>query len=366
MVARIRHSWCMAGLLCVVGVSVLAVEGSAGSGNPHAQGKDVVVITLRAEVEVSSPPIAVRDVASVDGGELPLRQQIASLDLADAPGAGQTLPISAKQIAYRLQLAGIDARSFRLEGALSTQVCRSRSAGNISLASYQQPSSSPRGHRYEVPEDDLLRAAWQHLLHRLPWQPGDVTIKLAQPIPGPIVVPAVKEDVRLEAEVQSVGALVGKTRVDVGVYTRTKKQTNVPIYLQVELQQTVALVTRRIDIGQALTEENTRLDRRPVDGVTSYVTSAEGLAGKRARRLLIPGHLVAAADVEAIVTPRPILVKQRELVRLVVRIGSLQVTAMGEALQDGGAGDPIRVRNIDSKNVVLGRVVERSVVEVGN
>ena len=49
------------------------------------------------------------------------------------------------------------------------------------------------------------------------------------------------------------------------------------------------------------------------------------------------------------------VVKQRDLVRLVARIGPLEIKTKGEALQDGKIGDLIRVKNIDSNAIVLGR-----------
>ncbi len=60
----------------------------------------------------------------------------------------------------------------------------------------------------------------------------------------------------------------------------------------------------------------------------------------------------------------PVLIKQRELVQLVARVGPLEIKAKGEALQDGKAGQLIRIRNVDSSVIVVGRVVEHSVVEV--
>jgi hypothetical protein len=60
----------------------------------------------------------------------------------------------------------------------------------------------------------------------------------------------------------------------------------------------------------------------------------------------------------------PVLVRQRDLVKAVARVGGLCVTAKAEAEQDGRAGDLIRVRNIDSKKEIVGRVVDRGLVEV--
>lgn len=60
----------------------------------------------------------------------------------------------------------------------------------------------------------------------------------------------------------------------------------------------------------------------------------------------------------------PVQLKMRDQVRLVVKIGPVRVTALGEALQEGRVGQTIRVRNVDSNKIVSGRVVDRNIVEV--
>lgn len=60
----------------------------------------------------------------------------------------------------------------------------------------------------------------------------------------------------------------------------------------------------------------------------------------------------------------PVLIKPRDLVRLVAKIGAVNVSARGEALQDGRLGQAIRVRNIASNKVVTGRVADRDIVLV--
>jgi len=100
-----------------------------------------------------------------------------------------------------------------------------------------------------------------------------------------------------------------------------------------------------------------------VRGVSPYLTFAECATGRRAKRAIPAGQLLAPCDVEAEAAGK-LLVKQHDLVKLTAKVGAMRVTALGEALQDGGAGQCIRVKNVDSKNVILGRVVDRSLVEV--
>lgn len=61
--------------------------------------------------------------------------------------------------------------------------------------------------------------------------------------------------------------------------------------------------------------------------------------------------LAAAKSIDS--TPA---VRSGDVVRMSVTLGNLKITGTGEALQSGRVGDLIRVRNVDSKIVVTGRV----------
>ena len=78
----------------------------------------------------------------------------------------------------------------------------------------------------------------------------------------------------------------------------------------------------------------------------------------------MPGQVIPQAAVETQAADSPILVKPRDLVKIVARLGGLSVTALGEAQQEGREGDRIRVRNVDSKKEVVGRVIGRGLVDV--
>lgn len=75
------------------------------------------------------------------------------------------------------------------------------------------------------------------------------------------------------------------------------------------------------------------------------------------RRLSLPVYLEAKPA-------GPLDVQVGDPVRMTVRLGSLEVVASGEALQAGARGETIRVRNVDSKKVVAGRVIGPRSVEI--
>lgn len=85
------------------------------------------------------------------------------------------------------------------------------------------------------------------------------------------------------------------------------------------------------------------------------------LVGQVARRTLLPGQPIPVGAVE-----KPLLVKRGEPARLVFREQGLVIIMQVEALQDGGAGSFVRVRNIDSGLVVSGRVQQDGSIRVEN
>jgi flagella basal body P-ring formation protein FlgA len=90
-------------------------------------------------------------------------------------------------------------------------------------------------------------------------------------------------------------------------------------------------------------------------------TDRSQLVGMIARRTLLPGQPVPVKSVE-----KPVLVRRGEPARLVFREQGLVIIMQVEALQNGGAGNFVRVRNIDSGLVVSGRVQEDGTIRVEN
>lgn len=308
-----------------------------------AADSSAVVVTLRPRAEVADARVTVGDVAAVEGGAPALRQRITLLDLADlAPDRPNTV-VSREQVAYRIRLAGIDTKLFRMEGAAQADLALERC---------------------QVTGPELETAVRQAIQRRLPWKPEDVDIVFVKPVPKVLALAGARPDIRLEAELRPGPLPLGRVHLDLAVYLRGERRQAVPVVLDVRAYQRVAVCTRRVERGETLSEANVTLDRRAVQGLSSYVTPGDSLLGKRAKHALQPGQVPTAHDVESAAPETPVLVKQRELVKLVAKLGPVHVSTMAEALQEGRDGQWIRVRNVESKKVVVGRVVARATVEV--
>jgi flagella basal body P-ring formation protein FlgA len=94
-------------------------------------------------------------------------------------------------------------------------------------------------------------------------------------------------------------------------------------------------------------------------GPGPFAATRAELIGKMARRTLLPG---AAIPIAAIDNPR--LVVNGGEVELVYSQAGLTIVAAGSALQDGVAGDVIKVRNSDSGVTVTGTIQSDGTVRV--
>lgn len=94
-------------------------------------------------------------------------------------------------------------------------------------------------------------------------------------------------------------------------------------------------------------------------GVGPFAETRSAVIGKMARRTLLPGMAIPLGAVDF-----PRLVANGGAVQLVYIDGGLTIVTSGMALQDGAAGDLVRVRNDDSGVTVSGVVQPDGAVRV--
>lgn len=199
-----------------------------------------------------------------------------------------------------------------------------------------------------------------------PCPPTDVAIQLARPLQLPKLSIPPQHTLCLEGMLEDRAVrttALGRLRLNVAVYLNNMRQAVIPVELDVQRYEQLAVAGRRIEKDEVLTTALLHAERRLIRGDEGYLTWQEAVSGKKALRILSPGQVLRQTDVEP-AEGNPVLVKQRDVVKLTARIGTVVVTATGEALQEGRVGQWIRVRNLSSNTVVQGRVVDRAFVEV--
>lgn len=113
-----------------------------------------------------------------------------------------------------------------------------------------------------------------------------------------------------------------------------------------------------IERGNPLGSHNSQLRELQLSkNQREFYDQAQQLSGLEARRRIRTGQLLSPALVK---TAR--VVSRGERVRIIANKDGIVASTMGEALQDGGVGEVIRVRNISSEKTIDTQVLEAGVV----
>ncbi|WP_020473201.1 flagellar basal body P-ring formation chaperone FlgA [Zavarzinella formosa] len=306
------------------------------------KGPEGIVITMREKVAIPGRAITLGDVAEISGGSEHARLQIGRLDLADFGGA-TNVNIRRRQVEFRLRLADFPTKLFSVVGAEETMV-----------AAIRQPLS-PEG---------IFQTAKDAALKRMPWPAEDLAVRLVQPITAPLPSVSDPSEVTMRAEPHTANVNIGRVQIDVTLFVLGEKKLSLPVYLEIKLMRSVIMARSGLAKGDILSEANTVPDRRVVDPGLSPLPPGE-LMGRKTKRPVAIGQVIQEADLETAPLEIPAaVVRNKQPVKMLVRLGAVNVVANGEALQGGKTGDLIRVQNIDSKKVVVGRITGPDTVEV--
>ncbi|MGL5720657.1 MAG: flagellar basal body P-ring formation chaperone FlgA [Alphaproteobacteria bacterium] len=122
-------------------------------------------------------------------------------------------------------------------------------------------------------------------------------------------------------------------------------------------------VVRSIAPGEVIQQDDLEWNTVEVgSNLKNAVLKIEDLVEKTPRQKnLEPGKIIKARDLQ-----KPILVKKNEMVTVIYQKNTLTIEQQGKALDEGSAGDAIRVLNPASKKPIFGTITARKQVKVGD
>jgi flagella basal body P-ring formation protein FlgA len=307
---------------------------------------DSAVVHLKRSSKVDHDVVVLGDVAEITAPTARLEKRLKDLDLLDREAAGPMEVVTARHIQARLLLAGVDRKSVTLSGAEECNV--TFGLQGVVQAAAEQPRL----------QDDLVAQAVAALAKAWLASPDDVEVQVvSSPADSQGPVSGAIPELELPARVEP-GRVQARVRwLDDGRIKRIDQIT-----FETRLRQTVVIAAHRIERGVAIRLQDLVEDRRLLNTRVEQFTAAQ-VVGLVARRGLNQGDQMTAKDLASPkATP---LIQARNGVKVVARKGSLAVTLqMAEALEPGGAGDVIRLRNLQSGQIITGRVVSSQEVEI--
>jgi flagella basal body P-ring formation protein FlgA len=134
----------------------------------------------------------------------------------------------------------------------------------------------------------------------------------------------------------------------------------VPVTGRITIRHSVPVLAHRLEAGTIIAASDIDWLDVPEDHINpSVVADTDQLIGRALRRDTEGGEMFHGHDV---MPPR--LVARGKLVTLKIETPFMMLTAEGKALQDGSAGDVVRVLNLQSDRVIEGTAESEGVVRV--
>jgi flagella basal body P-ring formation protein FlgA len=269
-----------------------------------APAAEPVTILLFSKAVVDDSVVTLEQIAKLSGGPDTVRKRLAKLDVAEFRLGAAHATVLSEQVGFRLLLAGMSQAEFRLTGAARALLVES-----------DEPVTLRK----------ILGVAEQAVRERYP-RAGAVSLTANRAIDVPLVAVGARDRVSLETRIRGSLPAIGSALVDVAILVNDKTREVVPVSVEV-IPAEAAIATGARDSGGVRTAH--------------YTTPARSAS---------PGA--------------PPVIKAADTVKLIARIGSARVEALGEAQQEGRVGDIIRVRNVESNRVVHGRIEAGGIVVV--
>jgi flagella basal body P-ring formation protein FlgA len=311
-------------------VAVLCWLPAAGTG---PEGPPVRLYLPRS-VQVTGEQLRLADVAVVLCEDAALQRKVRAIAMGRAPWPKERIRIQRQTVLSRLAGCGVRASGVRLTGAPEVAVMRQET----------------------LVRSERLLAAAEAFLNKV--QPaGDGCIYRVVREPQEIVVSG-SGDVTFACELAR-GAADGRAQVVVQVLRGERQVGRREVLFRRMYAVRRAVVVRAVEAGTVLTAKN-------VETQTTYAPQRptrpwQSPFGRLATRRLRPGtvlapHLTAAKKPD-------LVIRRNQTVRMRVRGLGFLITGLGQALQDGRPGEFIKVRNVDSKRVIVARVAFDGAVE---
>jgi len=286
-------------------------------------------IYLPREITIKDKHLSLGQIGII-GGQESLVTKANEIALGQISAPGQKIVIDRQMVLSRLACNGIPLSKVTFTGAKSVTI---------------------KQQEHVISSDEFIKLASSFLEKK----PPDVSVCGFNPIrkPQDLIINESGNDITFSPRLVPNRAR-NQAEVEIFIYSDGKKigARKVIFGLKYSCRQAVT----KVDIpgGTVISQENVKIEK-----ITSnYPESSEwkspyGLIAKRN----IPAKTVLHPNMFGPVKS-PIIIKRNQKVILRIEMPGFLITASGKAMQDGRAGECIKVRNVDSQRIILGKINE--------
>jgi flagellar basal body P-ring formation protein FlgA len=300
--------------------------------------ESLLAIHLSEKSAVVGPQVSLGEVAELTGNNEAMIERVRRLVISRAAPAGERIKISQGYIKIVLRREGFSLEDFTFDGADTTEVLT------------QSQDFFP---------GDLLPDLKSFILKELDEPGEDVEVKLEGPNKK-MLLPAGKitENFRPSFSGKYDGEILLTAELEVDGHLIEV----LPLRLTVDIYRPAVITTKRVEKGEEFTARNIALVREPSSKIMQgCFRQLNYVLGRRAAIPLIPDTVIRINEIFD-----PPVVLRGKIIQAIIRLGNVELTVDARAMEDGKAGDVIRVENSDSHKVLQAKVLDEKTVLIQN
>lgn len=229
----------------------------------------------------------------------------------------------------------------------------------ISLLSAYASGPEARGDAARKIDGSMLADRFVEFLEKkAPWPQEAMEISSVRIYPSRLWVP--EGELFIEILPPRTDTFLGRVTSMISIKVDGVEVRRARASAHIEVFMPVVAATRYIRKGEVIAEEDLVQRVMPISRLKGrYLDDPGKAAGKAARRTIRAGQVVSADLLR-----EPVVMKRGQKVMILAASDCLVVKVPGEALENGGLGDAVRVRNIMSRRTVIARVRDSRTVVV--
>jgi len=293
-----------------------------------------LIIRLSENATVVGPNISIGEVSDLIGAGNGDLERVRRLVVGKAAPAGDTATITQQYIKICLRREGFSLLDFDFEGSESSKV----------LTQSQDFYASK-----------LLPDIKKFVLKQIKEEPANVEVKLAGQ-DKKITLPG--GGIKTNFRPAFSGKYEGQVLLTAELEINDRLERVLPLRVNIEVFHSVAVTTKRVEKGDKFTLENVALLRTPTSKILpGSLSQLNYVTGRTASVPLVPGTVLRITDIFD-----PPAIVHGSIVQAIVRRGNIELIVDTRAIEDGKAGENIRVENTSSHKVLRGKVLDEKTV----
>jgi flagellar basal body P-ring formation protein FlgA len=297
-----------------------------------------VEINIKDKVTLKEKTIIISDIATVTGENVELVKKISNIKIGRTPWANNFRKIDADFLKIRLRTSNINLSDIVFNGARAV---------TISVEATK------------ITGTEIAQKAKEYLLSVLPVMDRETTIELER-MPADQWVPRKRDEIVLDVSLADSNKDRGNMELIVSARSNIVPFFKTSVIFKVRVFEDVAIAKRKIERHQRINKGDLFIGRREITEMQGLSFSGtDDLTGKVAVRTILPNAIITENVVET-----PPTIQRGNVVKLFIEANNFSVVTKGLAQETGRTGEVIKVKNLNSKKMLYGKIVGPERVQI--